>query len=225
MTDASSTCWIAIRGAAQGDSVERDRFARRYAPVIRSYLETRWRATRRAQEVEDAVQDVLMECLRLGGALERADPSRPGGFRAFLFGVTRNVALRIEERGGPREERLETADHSAVSSEEPELSEAFDRAWGRSIIRQAWELQEERAEKSGPAAARRVELLRARFEEGLPIREVAKKWQADAARLHHEFAQARKEFQSALREVVAFHHGGPQSNVDAECRRILELVA
>lgn len=224
MADASSTCWIAIRGAAAGDDIERDRFARRYAPVIRSYLDARWRQKRRAQEIEDAIQDVLFECLRMGGALEKVDPSRPGGFRAFLYGITRNVAHRWEERGYGREKRLETAEQSAVPDDQPELSQAFDRAWARSIVRQAWDLQEERAEARGPDAIRRVDLLRARFEGGKPIREIAKEWNMPADVLHHEYAQARKEFQDALREVVSFHHTEPAANVDSECRKILELV-
>jgi len=32
-----------IRGAAAGEVAERERFARRYIPVVRAYLVARWR--------------------------------------------------------------------------------------------------------------------------------------------------------------------------------------
>jgi hypothetical protein len=67
-----------------------------------------------------------------------------------------------------------------------------------------------------------VELLRLRFNDGLPIREIAVRWGEEAARLHHEYATARDEFQSALREVVAFHHPGTApGEVDQACRELL----
>ncbi len=43
MTQAASTCWTVIQGAAAGRGDDRDQFARRYAPVVRAYLGARWR--------------------------------------------------------------------------------------------------------------------------------------------------------------------------------------
>ena len=37
-----------------------------------------------------------------------------------------------------------------------------------------------------------------RVREGLPIREIARLWDEDATKLHHEYAKARKEFQAAV---------------------------
>jgi hypothetical protein len=92
-----STCWTVIRDAADGDRDARGIFARRYEPVVRAYLKARWRGSEdRLQNVADAAQEVFIECFRTGGVLDRADRSRPGGFRAFLYGVIRVVALRIE---------------------------------------------------------------------------------------------------------------------------------
>ena len=91
---ADSTCWTLIRGAAEGREEDREAFARQYLPVVRSYLRVRWQGTPLREEIEDAVQDVFVECFKDNGALGRVDPSRSNGFRAFLHGVVRNVALR-----------------------------------------------------------------------------------------------------------------------------------
>jgi len=63
-----------------------------------------------------------------------------------------------------------------------------------------------------------------RFHEGLPIRQIAARWQADAAVLHHEYAKARREFKDALMEVVAFHSPGPPAALEKECAELLELL-
>ncbi|MBK8268830.1 MAG: hypothetical protein IPK83_11220 [Planctomycetes bacterium] len=41
-------------------------------------------AARTRGDLDDAVQDVFLECFRPDGALDRLDVHRPGGFRAFL---------------------------------------------------------------------------------------------------------------------------------------------
>ena len=45
----------------------------------------------------------LRRSFQQGGALERLDPDRPGGF-ALLYGVVRIVALRVESSQGRGEE-------------------------------------------------------------------------------------------------------------------------
>ncbi len=227
MESWSSTCWIAIRGAAEGIPEERDRFVRRYAAVVRAYLEARWKRNDRAHDIDDAIQEVFMECFREGGALGKADPGRPGGFRAFLFGVTRNVASRVEQRKArKREVAIDTAFGDAhADADSGDLAVVFDRAWAQSIMRQAWDLQEHTFAASDPGAAKRARLLRLRFEDGLPIREIAARWNEDAARLHQEYATARREFKRALRDVVSFHLPGASADVDTECARLLEALA
>ena len=101
----SDCCWTVIEGAAAGRKEDRDEFARRYVPAVRAYLAARWQASPFAQELDDATQEVFLECFRQSGVLERADRSRPGGFRAFLYGVVRNVALRIGTRRAQERER------------------------------------------------------------------------------------------------------------------------
>lgn len=197
MPDADATCWTLIRDAAGGDPASRDQFARVYRPVVAAYLAARWRGAR--LDPDDAAQDVFVECFKAGGVLEAADSGRPGGFRSFLLGVVRNVARRHEDRRrppGPLPDQL--------PADETGPDEAFERAWSRSLLKEAARLQAERA--ASPAATRRIELLRLRFHDGLPIRTIAEKWGEDPAKVQHEYATARDEFRSALAAVVAFHH-------------------
>ena len=88
-----------IREAAGGDAGARQRFARRYEQIVRSYLLARWGGSPLAQELDDVIQEVFVEAYRDGGVLERADQQAPGGFRAFFYGVIRNVALRPIRHG------------------------------------------------------------------------------------------------------------------------------
>jgi hypothetical protein len=72
---------------------------------------------------------------------------------------------------------------------------------------------------------RRVELLRLRFQDGLPIRSIASRWGEDPAKVHHEYATARAEFRAALREVVAFHRPGATAvEIDVACAELLGVV-
>jgi RNA polymerase sigma-70 factor (ECF subfamily) len=222
-----STCWTVIRAAASGEAREREDFARRYAEPLRAYLQSRWREGPRAQEVEDAVQEVFVECFREAGALSKADEAHAGGFRAFLYGVARNVARRFEERAAARDARAagSSAALDARPAEDPSLSRAFDRAWAQAVLREAVALHESRARDAGAGAVRRVELLRRRFRDEVPIRDLAGEWGIDAEALHHEYARARREFLAALREVVAFHHPGDTPGAIARhCQELVALV-
>jgi RNA polymerase sigma-70 factor (ECF subfamily) len=221
MTAPDATCWSMIRDAAGGEPLARERFARVYLPVVKAYLAARWRAVSCPPDADDAAQDVFVECFRAGGLLEKADPERDGGFRAFLLGAARNVARRHEACRRPT-----TPLPADLPADDTGPAEAFDRAWAKALLREAGRVQQRHAEAVGPAAARRVQLLRLRFGEGLAIREIAARWGADAARLHHEYATARDEFRAALREVVAFHHpGGTNGDLDRACAELLALLS
>ena len=227
MGSTETTCWTMIHAAGAGEEQQRDEFARRYDPAIRSYLAARWRNSLLLNDIDDAVQEIFVECFRQGGALERADHQRAGGFRAFLYGIVRNVALRFEQRRAKEWARqpASEANLSQIKADETNLSRVFDRAWARSILQEAAQQQAENAKKSGPVAERRVELLRMRFHEGLPIREIAQQWQADATELHREYAKARKEFKQALREVVVFHQPNQSpAEIESECTELLTAL-
>jgi RNA polymerase sigma factor (sigma-70 family) len=226
MGTADSTCWTLLRDAAAGDEGSRGAFAMRYEGAVRSYLAARWRGSGLIQELDDAVQEVFIECLRSGGLLDRADSGRAGGFRAYLYGAARNVALRVEGRR-KRQSRREpggSPELEAVPAGEDSLSRVFDRAWASAVVREAAGRQAEQAVASGEAALKRVELLRLRFREGMPIREIARAWGADPAQLHREYARARAEFRAALREIVASQHPDAPDRVDRECAQLLDLL-
>lgn len=259
-----------ISSAARGDAEQRTAFVRRYGPAIRAYLAARWRGSPLAQEVEDAVQVVFLECIKEGGVLSRAEDRRGGaegahggGFRAYLYGTARNIALRFEtesaRRGRERSGHADTERLKRVGGPRPQttpgvpdrpqspgglpdqpqwpagvpdrphdeaaLSVLFDRAWAARVMKDAAVRQSERAAEAGEAAIRRVELLRLRFQEGLPIRAIAERWQEDAARLHHEYAKARAEFKQALLEVISFDHPHGADTAEAECSQLLALLS
>src|SRR5262245_2684451 len=123
MTQAESTCWTVIQAAATGSPADRAEFARRYDPVLRSYLGARWRSSPCLRELDDAVQEVFVECFKQGGTLDRVKPGRPGGFRAFLYGVIRNVARRFETaRARNREPPPGAMDLDQFQADEESLS-------------------------------------------------------------------------------------------------------
>ncbi len=215
-----STCWTVIRAAAAGSPVDRDELARRYLDVVRAYLAARWRGSDLRRDLDDAVQEVFVECFRQGGALEAAGAGRVPSFRAFLYGVIRNVARRFESRplraAGPLPD---------VQANEQSLSQLFERTWARAIMAEAAGLQRRRAAALGDDAVQRVDLLRLRFEDNLPIRTIAERWNVPAGRLHHAYALARQEFRAALLEVVAFHHPGSPAEVEQEAAGLLRSLS
>jgi len=221
MGDPADTVWAEIDRARRGDPGAKSQFAHRYQPAVRAYLLARWRGTPLLGDVDDALQEVFVDFL--SGALDRADPDRP--FRPFLYGVARIVALRTEERRArDRGVRLDSEHAQAIETDEDAASVVFDRAWADTLVKEAKVVQARNA-SSAEAAMRRVELLELRFGEGLPIREIAERFGEDPGRVHRQYAQARREFLRALREVVRRHHAGSNGGVDAECRRLLACFA
>jgi DNA-directed RNA polymerase specialized sigma24 family protein len=219
MPTPESTCWTVIRAAAAGSPADRQELARRYLGVVRAYLAARWRGSAVLGELGDAVQEVFVECFRRGGALEAAGAGRVPNFRAFLYGVVRNVARRFEARpavSAPMPDDLDAKEESQ--------SRLFDRTWAQAIMAEAAQVQRERAAEHGPEAVRRVELLRLRFEENLPIRTIADQWGVEAAAVHHAYALARKEFRAALLEVVAFHSPGGPEALEQEAAGLLNAL-
>ena len=215
--------WSLVLRAAGGDRDARSVFGRSYLPVVRRFLESRWRDTRLAPELDDAVQEVFVECLRENGVLSRADPER-GDLRGLLFGVTRKVAARFEEQARRARDRDGGFALDSIRDREQSLSELFDREWARALIRLAGERMRARA-KNGDAGARlRVELLRLRFAEGLPIRDVAAQWDMDPVAVHRAYARAREEFRACLEHVVAEHAVRSEADLEAEVARLLVLL-
>lgn len=115
--------------------------------------------------------------------------------------------------------------HAAAAGDQP-ARDRFARLYQpitRGYLVSRWQV--EAAAESGERAVRRVELLRLRFQEGMPIRDIAAKWNEDAAKLHHEFAIARDEFRIALRKVVAFQmSAATEPQLESACRDVLNLL-
>ena len=224
---SDETCWTLIEAAGAGDAGAREDFAARYLPAVRAYLSARWGQTPLSGHVEDALQEVFVECLKDGGALERAERDSSAGFRAYLYGVARNVAQRVEERRAREADRAEDASFHPERrpSDDPSLSAAFDRAFAIGMLRAALRSHRASARDGGERAVARYELLRQRFGEGKSIAEIAREQQADAAFLHHEYAVARNEFHGHLRQVVATHHpGAAPGEIERECEHLVDLV-
>jgi RNA polymerase sigma factor (sigma-70 family) len=223
MDDSGTTCWEMLDAAVAGSREARARFAQRYEPLARAYFSARWRSPPLLFEIDDAVQEVFVECLKSGGILQKAQPDRPGGFRAFLYGLIRNVARRFESRRGATS--CTELEPDELPADEETFSRVFDRAWAKSVMRDAAAKQAISAQLAGPEAVRRLELLRLRFQEDLPIREIAQRWEVDAAHLHREYAKAREEFRAALREVLSSFHGVGGAALERECTELLSLLA
>jgi RNA polymerase sigma-70 factor (ECF subfamily) len=220
---SESTVWTVIRGAAQGDTAQRDEFVRRYEPLVRAYLLRRWGGSGLADELDDVVQEIFVDCFKGDGLLSRAEDDRPGGFRAFFLGMVRNHARRCEQAAKKKGvASLPDPDH--LQSQEDSFTREFDRDWARNLMKEAAALQTERARAAGPEAVRRVEILRLRFQEDLPIRKLARLWDTEPEKLHREYAKARKEFRAALLEVIAFHHPGTPAERERESLRLLTLL-
>jgi RNA polymerase sigma-70 factor (ECF subfamily) len=214
-----ATCWNLIRAAAAGSHSASDQFAKQYEPVIRRFLMARWNSGPWQKQIDDAVQDVFVECIRPGGILGKMESGIASGFRAYLFGVVRNVIRRYESR---KDLQLLVRD---VVSDESSLGKVFDREFARAVMKEASQVQTKAAEELGPAAVLRIKLLHTRFHDNLPIRDIAKQWAVDPAWLHHEYATARAEFRQALMKVIATHQ--PMAT-DAEnektCKELLAAL-
>lgn len=212
------TSWTLIHRAQEGDRQAREEFASRYAPAVRAYFSARWHSPPLVNEVDDAVQEVFLDCLRKDGALARCEQGRP--FRPFLFGVARTISLRFEQRRGSPDPLGERE----LEARDTRLSVVFDRAFAVQVMREATELQRSRALVHGGVRLRRVELLEMRFRRNLSIAEIAAAWNEEPARVHHIYADAREDFRAALREIVAGRSGVASADLERECEWMLEVL-
>ncbi len=217
------TSWTLIHAAAEGEKTAGVEFVNRYGSVVRAYLGARWRGRPLVSEIEDTLQEVWLQCFREGGALERIDPNRDGGFRAFLYGIARREAQKVE--GKRARERVRRADGTfrpdEMDNDETSLSKIFDRAWALRVMDEAWNLYEMRARERGEDALHRLEVLRLRTRENSPPRKIAEALGSDAAQVSRDYAQARKEFWTALREVVGLHERCTGKNLDENCEQLV----
>lgn len=214
-----------LRAAADGDPSARSVFARSYTAPIRAYLTHRWRDSTCSAAIDDAVQDVFVECIKPGGALEGADPTN-GEFRALLYAVVRNVARRYEERAARPGQATGGSVHLDDLPDQAEaLSRVFDRSWAEAIVRDAI-LRHARAARRGDQDTRlRYRILRLRHQDGLAIREIAARLElASVEAVHNSYRRARREFREHLRDAITHHTGVGPDALDAECLRVTTLL-
>ena len=219
-----STSWSLIHRAAADDESARELFVKRYFPVVRSYLAARWKGDKRGDDLNDAIQDVFVECLRAGGVLDRIEDLRKNSFRGFFYGVIRNVARTHERRWIKSGEETVDESISGLRSADESLSRVFDRAWARAVIKEAIDYMKDQARVQDVAAVRRIDLLRLRFFESTPVREIAEQWAEPAEKLHRELTKAREEFAECLREVLRMQLGGNHERIDHHLSRLRELL-
>ncbi len=221
-----TTSWRVIREAAAGEQIAKTEFVGRYSRVANVYFNARWKGTALTQEVEDAVQQVFIECFREQGVLTRVAPGRVTGFRAYFHGVLRHVAQRVESDPVRRRQVPATSGFVRQGPRDSEegLSKVFDKSWALAMVREAGALMERRARSKDQQGQRRMKLLRMRFEEGLPIRDIAQLWGTEVRLLYREYQQARKEFRAALVDVLGNQMDGTPAEVEQECRALLALL-
>lgn len=224
MVDAHQTCWTLIHRAASGDRGARSQFSRSYERLIRAYLARRWSNTPLAADLDDAAQEVMIECMQDGGPLQRVDAARE--FRSYLLGIVENIARRFERRNGRRGEQAVGGESAfaEVPGRETQLSHYFDRQWAQALVDEARQMIDLLAQTGDKRAKLHADLLELRFGQGLPIRTIAASWQMDPDAVHRAFAKAKERFRSCLRRVVAFHVASNEAGLDAECERVLTLL-
>ena len=214
-----------LRAASAGDANAKSIFAHSYTAPIRAYLGHRWRDSNHAAAIDDAVQDVFVECIKPDGALQGADPTN-GEFRALLYAVVRNVARRHEERANRPGQAAGGSIHLDDLPDQAEaLSRFFDRSWAEAIVRDAILRHARAARRSDQDTRLRYRILRLRHQDGLAVREIAARLElASIEAVHNAYRRARREFREHLRNAVAHHTGVGPDALDAECQRVTTLL-
>lgn len=171
------------------------------------------------------MQEVFVRCLSTDGPLDRVERVSEQGFRGYLYGICRNVARESEQRHRSRE-LPNAAGLDELPGREARLSTAFDRAFAQQVVKEARDNFRIASQAGDAAARKRFELLTLRFEENLPIREIAERWNADPARVHKDYARARREYRRALINVVAEQNPtSTAAEVEAAAKRLLSLIS
>lgn len=213
-------------GAASSSVTHRDRFCRRYGPLIETFLASRWRLPRGHERVADGAQEVFLQLFKPNGALKSVDPTRPGGFRAYLYGVTTKVALERDrvaarQRRERRDSRMELDQLGGTWASQ---SQAFDQAWARLVFQEAYEKMVAQFD-GDPTALRNLQVLQLRYDEALPPREIATRLAIDDVRVVYQVLDTSKaRFRRALVAVMAdYHPSCSKSEVEGLCRQLLTL--
>lgn len=205
--------------AAGGIRSSRETFALFYGPMITMELAFHMRRPVNDPDVEDGVQEVLLECLRSGGALDKVDATKCTRFRAFLGGITRNVGLRILKR---RARQPDTLNPEELSSNYPaDLSALLDETWRQAVLGEAL-TQLVRESQRTELDRLRVQVLRMRFEDDLRPAHIATVLGLKPERVHALCREGKEHFRLALLDVVCRQNPMfTRSEVQQECLQLL----
>jgi len=220
-----STAWSMIVAAGAGEHAARARFAQHYDSVIRAYLSARWRLPTTHEAVDDAAQEVFVQCFKPGGALQGVEASGPARFRTYLYAVVRNVADRIERDKGVRRAAQEpSAGLDQLAHDEATLSRVFDRAWVGTITRSAWLLMVSRLSQDATGRDR-IQVLDLRFRDGLAAGAIAERLKLEPGYVYQQLRNAKRDFRTALVDVVGSQHpGSTKEEVEARCVDLVALL-
>ncbi|PIE24642.1 MAG: hypothetical protein CSA62_02085 [Planctomycetota bacterium] len=224
MDSPKQTSWTMIDGAAKGQAEAREQVALLYAPLVRRYLAARWRLPQDHEQVNEGCQDAMLQLFKPGGALENVNAHQGGGFRGYLYGLVRNVALMIERSSRRHSERQPNADFELdkIEVDEATLSQVFDRGWARMIAQRARSRMAAKLQDKKPEVYRSLELC---YSEGLAPRQIAKELGKSAGIAYELLRSARKEYRRALLDTVAeFYPGKTHAEIEATCRELTQFL-
>jgi hypothetical protein len=102
-----------------------------------------------------------------------------------------------------------------VQARDESVSQLLDRAWMEMIVRNAGERFRAACRADGADGLRAWEILRLRFEDGLPIRTIAARLACPATAVHVEYRRARRRFRACIDKELHDHADAP-----ADARRL-----
>lgn len=195
--------WQEALAAARGDAAARAVFWLHHVRRIHAWLWLRWRHGTLRSSIDDATQEVYLECFRPGGAFAHFDPARAHhGVLPFLHAVVRNVAQRFERsRRRERAHQIDYAVEHTTFADAP-LTTSGDATIDRERLAAALDhLDDGDPEPGGPHSLRTF--VRLHFEEGRPVREIARAWQAPPTLVHELRRRACRRLRACLRRIGA----------------------
>ena len=141
--------------------------------------------------------------------------------------MTQKVACD-QDRVATRHRRLRLQPQEAldcIDSSDASQSQVFDRAWARLVVREAYDTL---IADGGtcPDALRRLQVLRLRYQEGLPPREIARRLAiADVRAVYQMLSTGRTQFRRALTAVMrSYNPSASPSEIERYCRDLLGLL-
>ncbi|MFM1871718.1 MAG: hypothetical protein RL398_1140 [Planctomycetota bacterium] len=218
--------WMLVRAAAGGSAGALELLCERCRPLVERWLWFRWRHSPFVGLIEDATQEVFVECLRPDGALSHADPARSEhGFDAYLRGVVAHVAARVERRYArdfAHRRRLAVA---AARADLPQhaVEAQMDRRWVRAVLARALARLETPQFATKMAHSAR-EFLALHLEQGLPVREIARRWHLHAAQVHELRRRAMRRLKNAVLHVLGKSHCRAAADEREAARELLALL-